>query len=381
MHDKTGSRFLEAKDHIMNRMRHHARLRGFTLIELLVVIAIIAVLIALLLPAVQAAREAARRAQCVNNLKQIGLAIHNYHDQNNLFPMGAVATNPSQGWGAWGNNGFTWRQLILPQLEQTAAFNALNFSIQESTYEGLAIATVWYMRLSVYTCPSDGLNTGIMPANIPTGQYPMYAVPPNPSGGASGCISINYHFSHGDNYTIGNLSNVGTNPWETPCGGPVAGQPQIGFPGFWGTTYDCGITTATGGGQMRGMSDYRTGNNTSMAGITDGTSNTLLTGETLPAEDANNEWMTATSASMGITIPLNLKTIRSVCTDGATYGTNDLGCRFSYAAHGFKSRHPGGVNFLFCDGSVRFLKNSINRVTIAALGSRNGGEVISSDSY
>jgi prepilin-type processing-associated H-X9-DG protein len=187
--------------------------------------------------------------------------------------------------------------------------------------------------------------------------------------------------SHGDNYTIGNLSNVGSNPWETPCGGAVAGQPVIGWAGFWGTGFDCAITNPSGGGQMRGLSDYRTGNTTSMAGLTDGTSNTLLVGETLPAEDANNEWITATSASMGITIPLNLKTIRSVCTDGQLYGTNDTGCRFSYAAHGFKSRHPGGVNFLFCDGSVKFLKNTINRVTIAGLGSRNGGEVISSDAY
>jgi prepilin-type processing-associated H-X9-DG protein len=69
------------------------------------------------------------------------------------------------------------------------------------------------------------------------------------------------------------------------------------------------------------------------------------------------------------------------CTDGVLFGTVDLGCRFSYAAHGFKSKHPGGVNFLFGDGSVKFLKNSINRVTIAALGSRNGGEVISADAY
>jgi prepilin-type N-terminal cleavage/methylation domain-containing protein len=106
---------------------------GFTLIELLVVIAIIAVLIALLLPAVQAAREAARRAQCVNNLKQIGLALHNYESSNGSFPLGAVATIPSQGWGAWDNNGFTWRVLILPQLEQTAIFNSLNFNLHEGT--------------------------------------------------------------------------------------------------------------------------------------------------------------------------------------------------------------------------------------------------------
>src|SRR5438270_6597203 len=91
---------------------------GFTLIELLVVIAIIAVLIALLLPAVQSAREAARRAQCINNLKQIGIAVHSYHDQQGAFPLGAASV--SSGWRGWGwdNNGMTWRVLILPNMEQ-----------------------------------------------------------------------------------------------------------------------------------------------------------------------------------------------------------------------------------------------------------------------
>jgi prepilin-type processing-associated H-X9-DG protein len=178
------------------------------------------------------------------------------------------------------------------------------------------------------------------------------------------------------------LSNNGNNPWETPCSGPVAGQPQIGIAGFWGTTYDCAITGTNLGGVMRGFSDYRTGGTTTMAGVTDGTSNTLLVGESLPSEDANNEFYTATAASLGITIPLNWSTKRTVCSDGQPFfQTSDFGCRGSYAAHGFKSRHPGGVNFLFADGSVHFLKNTINRVVIAALGSRNGGEVVSSDQY
>jgi prepilin-type N-terminal cleavage/methylation domain-containing protein/prepilin-type processing-associated H-X9-DG protein len=356
--------------------------RGFTLIELLVVIAIIAVLIALLLPAVQAAREAARRAQCINNMKQIGLAIFNYESSNGCFPLGAVATTPAQGWGAWGNNGFTWRVLILPQLEQTAMYNSLNFSITESNEPGAGVlgpqATAWYTRVNAFVCPSDGKNTGILPANIPTGQYPMYGPPNNPSGGSAGVVAVNYHMSHGDNITVEGITPA-PNPWESPCGSTTF--PLIGFAGFWGTTYDCAVTTATGGGIMRGFSDYRTGQYATIASVLDGLSNTLLVGESLPDQDANNEFFTATAASMGVTVPLNLNTSRVVCTDGAQFGTVDYGCRFSYAAHGFKSRHPGGVNFLFGDGSVHFLKNTINRVTIAALGSRAGGEVISADSY
>src|SRR5271155_890609 len=103
--------------------------RGFTLIELLVVIAIIAVLIALLLPAVQSAREAARRAQCTNNLKQIGIAIHSYHDQQGSFPLGGMSVATGwRGW-AWNNNGMTWRVLILPNMEQNPVYNSVNFSL------------------------------------------------------------------------------------------------------------------------------------------------------------------------------------------------------------------------------------------------------------
>ena len=103
------------------------RRRGFTLIELLVVIAIIAVLIGLLLPAVQAAREAARRAQCVNHLKQIALAMHNYHDVNLSFPPGSMV-NDIKLPGGWGGSWWPWSAKILPQMEQTALFNSINFS-------------------------------------------------------------------------------------------------------------------------------------------------------------------------------------------------------------------------------------------------------------
>ncbi|MHC5537181.1 DUF1559 family PulG-like putative transporter [Singulisphaera rosea] len=351
---------------------------GFTLIELLVVIAIIAVLIALLLPAVQSAREAARRAQCVNNLKQIGLAIHNYHDSFDIFVPGAMATNPSQGWGAWSNNGMSWRVLILPQMEQNPIFNSINFGLHEGGDSSAAMATAWYTTVSVFLCPSDGKhNNGFLPANTSTGVYPMYGPPAKPGGGAAACPVVNYYLSFGDNYAIGGLTGT-QNPWETPCGATLApGQATIGFAGFWGTSYDCAVSNANGGGVMRGFSDYRTMHTTNMAGVTDGTSNTILGGEGLPAEDPNSEMWTATGAALGTTIPLNWKTE----DPNGGFGSDVWTSRFSYAARGFKSRHPGGANFLFADGSVHFLKNSINKVTYVNLGSRNGGEVVSSDAY
>jgi prepilin-type N-terminal cleavage/methylation domain-containing protein/prepilin-type processing-associated H-X9-DG protein len=356
-----------------------SRRTGFTLIELLVVIAIIAVLIALLLPAVQSAREAARRAQCVNNLKQIGIAIHNYHDVNGSFPPGAMSTYNGQGWGAWDNNGMTWRVLILPQMEQNPMYNAINFNLHEGSNASATIATAWYSSVKTFLCPSDGNHdNGFRPANIPTGQYPMFGPPDRPGQpGSQACPIVNYNLSFGDNYAIGQLT-AGGNPWETPCSGPAPGQPQIGFPGFWGTTYDCAISNANGGGEMRGFSDYRTMHFTSMSGVNDGTSNTILAGEGLPDEDANNEFWTATSAASGVTIPLNWSTKLPLTSFGAGTPWNTRG---SYAARGFKSRHPGGANFLFADGSVHFLKNSINRVTYANLGSRAGGEIVSADSY
>ena len=144
----------------------HGAARGFTLIELLVVIAIIAVLIGLLLPAVQAAREAARRAQCVNNLKQIGLGLHTYHDMANVFPGGAVMDLSNNGANQWGDgsNHFSWRVMILPQVEQNNLFNTINFS-RNSTPDYRGFWTAYVSISNVWLCPSDGRNdNGFRPA-------------------------------------------------------------------------------------------------------------------------------------------------------------------------------------------------------------------------
>src|SRR4051812_21310972 len=187
---------------------------GFTLIELLVVIAIIAVLISLLLPAVQSAREAARRAQCTNNLKQIGLAMANYHDQMGSSPPGCISLNGGP-WGV-GVSELGWRAMILPQMEQTAAYNAINFSISSNQVNNGAQFTAYNTVFSSWLCPSDGTNgDGRLPSNVPKGQYTDQPI--DPSTGVTAALTpvSNYAGSFGDNYAGGPLCAPGL-VWETP---------------------------------------------------------------------------------------------------------------------------------------------------------------------
>jgi prepilin-type processing-associated H-X9-DG protein len=364
------------------------------LIELLVVIAIIGVLIALLLPAVQAAREAARRAQCTNNLKQIGLAVHNYESAQGSFPLGGVSTN---NFGAWSttDNGLSWRALVLPFMEGTNQANAVNFSLSmngNNAFDPGSGYTAWVTVNNTWICPSDPdikngqRASGTSDAN--NGQYPLLNPPINPATGnpAATVPVANYAGSFGDNYAMGMLQNGGVNPWETTCTGAVLpGQIRIGWPGFWGTTYDCAITTANGGGTLRGIFDYRTAQYTRIADITDGTSGTILAGEVLPQQAADSNFYMFNGSTAGVTIPLNWNTAGTPLTMAgcaASFGAgSNWQCRFSYSNKGFKSKHPGGANFLFCDGSVRFIKSTVNRNTYAMIGSKNGGETVSADQY
>jgi prepilin-type N-terminal cleavage/methylation domain-containing protein/prepilin-type processing-associated H-X9-DG protein len=367
--------------------------RGFTLIELLVVIAIIAVLIALLLPAVQSAREAARRIQCTNNLKQIGLAFANYESANSIYPLGGMTLVTSFATATWGNevgnNGVSWTALTLPYLEQGSVANAMNFSTGINSPDGIAgFATAWYTRLSVFSCPSDADQQGFRNVGSGNGDGQDISstsegltIPPPPGGGTAMIPVTDYLGSFGDNYCIGCNSSM-LFPTESPYTQfpPKAGQRWIGWPGEQGTLLDiqCGNTLAPG--SLRGMFDVTTGQSVKLASITDGLSNTIAAGEGLPAQRADNNVWEWNSGANGTTVPMNFASNLS-CGSTGGWNANNWAGRCAYTNTGFKSHHPGGCNFLFADGSVHFLKQTIDMFTYCALGSRAGGEVISSDAY
>jgi prepilin-type processing-associated H-X9-DG protein len=274
-------------------------------------------------------------------------------------------------------------------MEGGSVYNAINFSVSlnDSTNPGSQWTALTTINRT-WLCPSDdniqGVGDGYRPASGPWGNYPNGNTPRNPfTGQAETRVPIaNYAGSFGDNYAIGQLTPPG-GPWETPIGTQLQpGQVRIGWAGYWGTARnesDFGL----GGGQLRGMFAYRIEGTpkVTIASITDGTSNTIMVGEVIPAQTADSNFWNQNGCTFGTTVPINWQTLR-VPTDGSTpFGTADWQNRFSYASKGAKSKHPGGANFCFGDGSVRFLKNSISLVTYCAIGSRNGGEVVSSDSY
>ncbi|WZO99189.1 DUF1559 domain-containing protein [Isosphaeraceae bacterium EP7] len=333
------------------------RKRGFTLIELLVVISIIAVLIALLLPAVQSAREAARRIQCTNNLKQIGLAMHNYHDTNQSLAPG----NKSCCWG-------TWIVFTLPNIEQQALWNAWNFGGDLKylgteydgpfRYSGVANITVSSTRIAAYTCPSDGNATMTTGIGLTLNGVKMNVT------------SQNYLANYG-NLTTGQptiFNNVPFNGAPFTDMNAVAGNP--------------------------GMSGQHVVN---FSGIPDGLSNTMLVSEGLVGTGTGGQyaapydlrgfsywgsaagfvgWLTPNSPMPDVTEDRSYCVYPSGNNPPCTEPTSALP-----RMNGARSRHPGGVNVTMADGSVKFVKNSVSFNIWQALSSTRGGEIISSDSY
>jgi prepilin-type N-terminal cleavage/methylation domain-containing protein/prepilin-type processing-associated H-X9-DG protein len=349
--------------------------RGFTLIELLVVIAIIAVLIALLLPAVQSAREAARRIQCTNNLKQLGLAMHNYVSAQNTFPVGRMGLNYNYpqlgvaGGALQGNARRTWTFQIMPYLEQGATFQAINFSL---SYFHAANTTIIQTTIAGFHCPSDPQSFAIEVGSTAQLRY----------GGNYTANWGNTHFLQADNPAYpGTGLNWG---WQNPFVPIPPGTYAGGAGPPWGTVSFLG---APFGGNVARPLQY----------ITDGTSNTLLMSEvifgidTSPTQgddrgDVYNDDQVCTTF-MGY-IPPNATypdvTGHAACSypylqNPPCRGTQNNGTDPVYNAA--RSFHPGGVNACMGDGRVSFFKNSISLSVWAALSSAQGGEVISSDSY
>jgi prepilin-type N-terminal cleavage/methylation domain-containing protein/prepilin-type processing-associated H-X9-DG protein len=366
--------------------------KGFTLIELLVVIAIIAVLIALLLPAVQAAREAARRAQCTNNLKQLGLAIHNYHSSTNALPAANMflgATNGSWGWNA------NWTLFLLPSIEQTALYNAYNFTNDPSQP---ANSTVGYSGLSTLLCPSDNQKVRPNPPWAPTNYFGNYGGPPV-TRQWSGTI-VPFYTCSTTNASPANGWGPGTCWWGADS--------NLGFFGLESVTDGTSNTalfsekllgTSSGGpfpysgdqnNAKRGVfpANMPTNNNNPTASSNAQTG--LAACQSIPGttQASPGSWIIGFSWTMGYqwhwfantynhyNTPNKLSCLTPADLNPAGYNFGDVD-----GATPPTSNHPGGVNMCFTDGSVRFVKDSVSPQAFWAIGTRNGGETVSSDQY
>jgi prepilin-type N-terminal cleavage/methylation domain-containing protein/prepilin-type processing-associated H-X9-DG protein len=326
------------------------RRKGFTLIELLVVIAIISVLVSLLLPAVQQAREAARRSQCRNNLKQMGIALHNYHDACRVFPPGYVDLNgnpnstPDNDLGS----GWGWATFLLPYMDQGPLYNQINFNVGV----GLGVnAQLSQVSLAAFQCPSDGLQD----------PFPVY------------------DSSFGKPITTVAHSNyVGCNGW-IECFGGAGGNPQPGplADGLNGTYGKAGVGLF-----------FRNSKN-SAANVTDGLSNTIFVGE----RSSNHSPSTWTGSVTGGRCPawMAQNTGAYAPPPGPAYDNADFGealifahCNATHVPNAdfpvfdpdtYYSFHSGGCHFLFGDGSVRFISSYVDGYTYQHLATIAGGEV------
>lgn len=339
--------------------------RGFTLIELLVVVAIIGTLIALFLPAVQGAREAARRMQCQNNLKQLGLAVLNYEQMNGRFPLSNIMdelTDASQWFKITPNQHGSFLVHLLPYVEQQTLFDCCDFSVCTSRYSTLAgpgspnkeqgrIHSIW---IPAYQCPSGSER------NRYWGGNPLY------HNSAASTVDL-------ENATADYATSIGNQLFYDNC------QPKGNMFGTGPVSH----ADTEDGNQISGVFGHANWS-AKVNDITDGLSNTILIGEVRPKcswhlwdgwMHINGNTWTATTA------PINYPT----CPDEPGYrgagtcegpGWEERQKEAWSSAQGFKSAHPGGAGFVFCDGSAHFLPDSIDYDTYQRMGDRRDGQAI-----
>lgn len=325
-------------------------LRGFTLVELLVVITIIGMLIALLLPAVQAARESARQMQCSNNLKQIGLALHSYHTALGKFPPAYISAFDPNNVNVDYGPGWGWTAMLLPYLEQQNLYNQIHFDkdIKDATN-----ATPRATSLSGFLCPSDDGARTFMVDSL-NDSTPDYSVPVTDTSGKP--------------VVVGHSNYVG-----------IFGNPEITpDPGFLTTDIDPVTHQDRRGPAHRGM--FCRNAPVCIADVKDGTSNTLFVGERSSAL----AYATWTGAVTGGQVPPKVPDPYNYGPEGApvlilghTGDSSDVPPHTPNSpvnhVDDFWSFHPLGVNFLFVDGSVRRIDNTINPPVYWALGTKAGG--------
>ncbi len=352
--------------------------RGFTLIELLVVIAIIAVLIALLLPAVQAAREAARRAQCVNNLKQLGLGLHNYHQSINTFPMGMsrqAGSGPGDyddlnGNGKNGWDGWSPQSMMLPYMEQTALYNSINFAWSVRISPAYNInSTASTSKIAFFLCPSDGRAGQDNINNYYGSMGPSMAIYKQQSPGM---------FAH--RYTCYGIADVQDGTSNT-----IAFSEAVVGSAHGGEDFNDGSDSITSVSFSSDLSILQTPTDSvTYPTITLPALNVCNTQFALPGGGNlyNNRGYTWALGSPAVSL---FNTIVPPSSRQFGWGS----CRSNCAQCGVEgsefananSRHPGGVNVLLADGSVKFIKATIAPQSWWALGTKAGGEVLSADSY
>ena len=319
------------------------RQRGFTLIELLVVIAIIAVLVALLLPAVQAAREAARRTQCRNNLKQIGIAFHNYHDVHQCFPMGAMGVRYGEMQGIDVERGFTWMAYLLPMLEQSSLYSELNFSAPAVMLTPAVNSneTRLSASLAAFLCPSD------QRSRFDSRFEQFYNATIWENAGTSSYVG---------NYGLNGHIPYPLHPIYSPSSPRNRSWPQqvselrgYGVPGG-----------ASNPENHFGVGPLGMNSSSKLRDVIDGTSNTVFVGERHGFSTANanlhdahvrNIW----GYSYQVGHAMSSAYYRpNQCPPNVDPGFNN------YCYHQMSSYHSGGIQVLMMDGSVRFISNNIN---------------------